>query len=287
VLSLVETVSFEGERRMKGSSMAKLCVLLALLFVIGTLDIPPASSELPIRHFLPQEGAAGVATLYVPPQCNNFTSAAPIFPRVNTTFTVSVRIANATHIACWQVELWYNSNYLYTNTSLIEYASDMIFPQGTYSPIAPTINSHNSTHNYVLMTASTLRAAEYNATDAGIMTITFQITADPDPPDEVLSTLLYLAHTPEANFGTYALDTNINDNELFLLDGYYENKYAPLIGDVNQDAKVDGRDIARIAKYYGSIYSPPPYLPEDLNSDGKIEGRDIAIVSKHFGETYG
>lgn len=58
----------------------------------------------------------------------------------------------------------------------------------------------------------------------------------------------------------------------------------PLAGDVNGDKKVDGRDIAIVAKYFGSIGGYPPEA--DLNLDGKVDGKDIAIVAKDFGKTY-
>jgi nitroreductase len=60
--------------------------------------------------------------------------------------------------------------------------------------------------------------------------------------------------------------------------------HPPLVGDINGDDKVDGKDIAIVAKYFGSIGGFPPYA--DVNSDGKVDGKDIAIVAKHFGEKY-
>lgn len=55
-------------------------------------------------------------------------------------------------------------------------------------------------------------------------------------------------------------------------------------GDVNGDKKVEGKDIAVIAKYFGSIEGFPPNA--DIDSDGKVDGRDIAIAAQNFGKTW-
>lgn len=56
------------------------------------------------------------------------------------------------------------------------------------------------------------------------------------------------------------------------------------LADVNLDGKVDGRDIAIVAKSFGTKVGDPLYLPNaDINLDGKVDGRDIALVAKFFG----
>jgi len=58
-------------------------------------------------------------------------------------------------------------------------------------------------------------------------------------------------------------------------------------GDVNKDGKVDGKDIAIVAKAFGSDSSNPRWNPQaDLNQDNKIEGKDIVLVAKNFGKKY-
>jgi hypothetical protein len=65
------------------------------------------------------------------------------------------------------------------------------------------------------------------------------------------------------------------------------NVIVAMVGDITgptqfvPDGKVDGRDIALVAKYFGSVSGYPPNV--DIYEDGKIDGRDIAIVSKYFG----
>jgi parallel beta-helix repeat protein len=55
--------------------------------------------------------------------------------------------------------------------------------------------------------------------------------------------------------------------------------------DINHDLKIDGKDIAIVAKAYGSYPDHPRWNPiADVNNDNKIDGKDIAPVAKYFGE---
>jgi hypothetical protein len=51
------------------------------------------------------------------------------------------------------------------------------------------------------------------------------------------------------------------------------------------DGKVDIRDIAVVAKCFGSSPGSPGWNVNcDVNNDSRIDIRDIAIVAKHFGD---
>jgi hypothetical protein len=55
--------------------------------------------------------------------------------------------------------------------------------------------------------------------------------------------------------------------------------------DLNQDGKVDGKDVAIVSLAFGSVQGSSNWNPlADLNADGKIDGADIAIDASHFGE---
>ncbi|MGD0029519.1 MAG: CARDB domain-containing protein [Candidatus Bathyarchaeia archaeon] len=67
-----------------------------------------------------------------------------------------------------------------------------------------------------------------------------------------------------------------------------------LVGDVNGDGKVDGKDIAIIAKAFGA-YGPDKFYPgsppssnwnhdADINLDNVVDGRDIVLAAKNFGQ---
>jgi len=58
-----------------------------------------------------------------------------------------------------------------------------------------------------------------------------------------------------------------------------------LVGDVNKDGKVDGKDIAIAAKAYGTKPGDEYWDPRaDLNKDDRVDGKDLAIISKNFGQ---
>lgn len=69
-----------------------------------------------------------------------------------------------------------------------------------------------------------------------------------------------------------------------------------ILGDINGDFKVDMKDIALVARAFGS--DGPNYLyvgslpsanwnpNADVNGDGKVDMRDIALVARHFGQHY-
>jgi hypothetical protein len=58
-----------------------------------------------------------------------------------------------------------------------------------------------------------------------------------------------------------------------------------LVGDVNMDGKVDGRDITIAAKAFGTRPGDPMWNPNaDVNGDGRVDGRDLTLIARHFGE---
>jgi tungstate transport system substrate-binding protein len=54
--------------------------------------------------------------------------------------------------------------------------------------------------------------------------------------------------------------------------------------DLNFDFKVDIKDIAIVAKAFGTTPSIPGWNPDaDINNDGRVDIRDIALVARKFG----
>jgi thermitase len=57
-----------------------------------------------------------------------------------------------------------------------------------------------------------------------------------------------------------------------------------IMGDLNDDGKVDGRDISLAAWSFGSYPGHPRWNPDaDINADGKIDGKDIVKIARNFG----
>jgi len=98
-------------------------------------------------------------------------------------------------------------------------------------------------------------------------------------------------NTAGLTLGNYTISANaepvpgeIDTTDNTLADGWV---LVTIPGDVNGDFKCEGKDIAIIAKAYGSLIGQPAYVPNaDINDDGKIDGKDIAVASKYYGTRY-
>lgn len=59
-----------------------------------------------------------------------------------------------------------------------------------------------------------------------------------------------------------------------------------LPGDVNQDGRVDGMDLIRFGRSFGSLRGDNRYNPNaDFNADGAVDGVDLAVLASNFGRT--
>jgi len=58
-----------------------------------------------------------------------------------------------------------------------------------------------------------------------------------------------------------------------------------LLGDVNGDGRVDLKDLALVARAFGSTPTSPNWNPAaDINGDGQVNMKDIALVVRNFGQ---
>jgi parallel beta-helix repeat protein len=105
------------------------------------------------------------------------------------------------------------------------------------------------------------------------------------------TTITFTWNTTGFAYGNYTIsaiadtvlgETDTTDNNS--TDGWVT---VTILGDVNGDFKCEGKDIAIIAKAYGSLIGQPAYVPNaDINNDGKIDGKDIAVAAKYYGTRY-
>jgi lysophospholipase L1-like esterase len=59
-----------------------------------------------------------------------------------------------------------------------------------------------------------------------------------------------------------------------------------LTGDIDQDGRVDGADLLRFARRFGSRLGETLYSPSaDFNTDGIVDGQDLAVLASNFGRS--
>jgi len=59
-----------------------------------------------------------------------------------------------------------------------------------------------------------------------------------------------------------------------------------LQGDLNLDNRVDGTDLVRLGRSFGSVIGDAAYNANaDFNADGRIDGQDLAVLASNFGRT--
>jgi parallel beta-helix repeat protein len=65
------------------------------------------------------------------------------------------------------------------------------------------------------------------------------------------------------------------------------NPYRPLRGDLNEDDKVDGKDLAIVVQAFGSYPGYQRWNSQaDLNRDNRIDGKDVVIVAANWGKKF-
>ena len=74
----------------------------------------------------------------------------------------------------------------------------------------------------------------------------------------------------------------IDTGDNMLADGWIA---VTIPGDVNGDFVCDGKDIAIIARAYGTTPDKPLWNPNaDINGDLRVDGKELAIAAKNFGQ---
>ncbi|MEM3875060.1 MAG: hypothetical protein QXU45_08015 [Candidatus Bathyarchaeia archaeon] len=60
-----------------------------------------------------------------------------------------------------------------------------------------------------------------------------------------------------------------------------------ILGDINGDRTIDGKDISIAARAFGSYPSSLRWNPlADINQDLEVDGKDLALIAKKFGQTW-
>jgi lysophospholipase L1-like esterase len=108
--------------------------------------------------------------------------------------------------------------------------------------------------------------------------------------DESKLTLLYRSPTPLSGVLTVEMDGRDHatpPNAVVRRAARYIVAGTVLLdGDIDRDGRVDGHDLVRLARAFGSTRNTPLYSnAADVNHDGIIDGNDLALLAANFGRT--
>jgi len=113
----------------------------------------------------------------------------------------------------------------------------------------------------------------YNASQTSTSFFEFNIDTTALPNGN--ATFLVKAYDTAGNSGNETLNVLVQNG----LHG------AKILGDINGDGKVDGRDITMAAWGFGTRPGDPRWNPDcDINGDNKVDGRDITLIARNFGK---
>jgi uncharacterized protein (DUF2141 family) len=99
-------------------------------------------------------------------------------------------------------------------------------------------------------------------------------------------TLVFVWNTawvPCGNYTLTAVVTTPTSSNTFTIG----NMVVRLVGDVNGDGRVDLKDIALVARAFGSTPTSPNWNPAaDILGTGIVNMKDIGLVARNFGQHY-
>jgi hypothetical protein len=208
------------------------------------------------------------------PQENKFCiQTTPLYSRFNVTFS----IADVEELMGWQITLHYDPTILNcTGAWHLSWDPEYVFYGRHSQHGGPIFRS-----DYVLLGDHPNPAwrPSFNGTGK-LCIIEFEIVKEPSE-GQMLSCVL-----DSANIDTFIFNPEVDPIPCLSTNGYYEY-YSSLRSDLNNDGKVDLKDISLIAMAFGSFPTHPRWNPlADLNSDSKIDLKDVSTVARHFMEHY-
>jgi len=84
---------------------------------------------------------------------------------------------------------------------------------------------------------------------------------------------------------TFLMTYYDEEMELDVVNAYFIKVPSPWATDLNQDGRIDMRDIARVGRKWGWTGTPGE-IPEDIDEDGDVDIEDLSAVATHYGTQY-
>ena len=178
----------------------------------------------------------------------------PVTANVCENFTVALNVKDVADLYCWQVKLSFDPDLL----ECLGATGGPFLPPPTIFP-PPIIDNDAGT---VYMCCSEEMTPSGQSGSGTLATITFHCTGIGGSALHLHDTIL------------------LNSSAVLVVP-------PPNLGDVNNDSKVDMKDVAIVAMAYGSKVGDPRYNPQaDLNSDGVVDIIDLMILTRNYGHVY-
>jgi hypothetical protein len=154
---------------------------------------------------------------------------------------------------------------------------------GTYHGSLPTEGNYGACYNATLYDGETVNVTLLtNDTEWKLMIYGPSSPSQLVPPGIIgNSTRTEFTYTVNGWPGNYTIEVYRNS----LAQGNYTLIVDRRLGDLNNDGRVDMRDIAIVAYAFGSYPGQPRWNPQaDINQDGKVDMVDVALVAMNFGK---
>jgi hypothetical protein len=246
--------------------MNKLALIaLAIVFMTAT----PMFARMPAAH------SDSTATLSVSP-------ASRVISTLTGNFNLTIHVDSVSNLWSWKVNVTWDPTVL-TLTSNPAEGSFMSSAGPTFFIAAPArsgqipeisdsftiTTSVNGSGDLAYLTFRAVNASNYNYASGGSqVNITSTVMLDP-----AYNNIAYTSTNCTVHVAVVGDITGVGPAFSFVPDG-----------------KVDGKDIALVAKCFGSYVGCSPPLIYNVNCDlfdrGKIDGKDLATVAKNFGQHY-
>jgi outer membrane protein assembly factor BamB len=178
----------------------------------------------------------------------------PVTANVCENFTVALNVKDVADLYCWQVKLSFDPDLL----ECLGATEGPFLPPPTIFP-PPIIDNDAGT---VYMCCSEEMTPSGQSGSGTLTTITFHCTGIGGSALHLHDTIL------------------LNSSAVLVVP-------PPNLGDVNNDSKVDMKDLAILIRAYGSKVGDPRYDSRaDLNSDGVVDIIDLMILTRNYGHVY-
>ena len=166
----------------------------------------------------------------------------------------------------------------------------------------PHVSQHIITHGgdeYGITTVSDSMIYGFQASIGSNVEINFNITAPPGTSGscytKIPQTLWAGSFIITVGSDEYTVDNPSPYGNSFLLNFTYGQASQVTIAgsgsfpswDINQDGRVDMRDVSLVARAFGTTPGFPYWNQQaDLNNDAVVDMRDIALVARHYGDGF-